>query len=59
VTTPAAWDAQADDFDAEPDHGLTDPAVRAAWRDVITPLLPPAPARARDTRARRTTVIPN
>jgi len=43
VTTPAAWDAQAADFDAEPDHGLTDPAVRAAWRELLTPLLPPTP----------------
>lgn len=25
------WSAAADTFDAEPDHGLTDPVVRAAW----------------------------
>jgi SAM-dependent methyltransferase len=25
------WTAAADTFDAEPDHGLTDPVVRAAW----------------------------
>jgi SAM-dependent methyltransferase len=27
----AHWDARADTFDAEPDHGLRSPAVRAAW----------------------------
>ena len=48
MTTPAAWDAKAADFDAEPDHGLTDPAVRAAWRELLTPLLPPTPARVLD-----------
>ena len=47
VTTPAVWDARAEHFDAGPDHGLTDPAVRAAWQDLLTPLLPPAPAPAR------------
>jgi ubiquinone/menaquinone biosynthesis C-methylase UbiE len=32
VTTSAAfWDAQAATFDAEPDHGLASPVVRAAW----------------------------
>lgn len=30
VTTPGGWDALAEDVDAEPDHGLTDPAVRRA-----------------------------
>ncbi len=38
------WDDQADTFDREPDHGLRDPAVRAAWADLILPLMPPAPA---------------
>jgi SAM-dependent methyltransferase len=27
----AHWDARADTFDTEPDHGLRSPAVRAAW----------------------------
>lgn len=27
----AYWDSAADTFDTEPDHGLTSPAVRAAW----------------------------
>ncbi|MGI5247142.1 hypothetical protein [Dactylosporangium sp. CA-139066] len=26
---------QADTFDHEPDHGLLDPGVRAAWRTVL------------------------
>lgn len=38
------WDAQAATFDEEPDHGLLDPAVRAAWSDLLLPVLPPAPA---------------
>lgn len=38
------WDAQAETFDDQPDHGLRDPAVRAAWADLLLPLLPPAPA---------------
>ncbi|RRR69765.1 SAM-dependent methyltransferase, partial [Streptomyces sp. RP5T] len=27
------WDAEAASFDEEPDHGLRDPAVRAAWAE--------------------------
>ncbi len=42
------WDEQAASFDAEPDHGLRDPVVRAAWRDLLMPLLPPPPARIAD-----------
>lgn len=38
------WDAQAATFDDEPDHGLLDPGVRAAWANLLLPLLPPAPA---------------
>ncbi|WP_370249878.1 GrpB family protein [Nocardioides sp.] len=34
------WDAQAEAFDDEPDHGLRHPAVRAAWRDLLAGLLP-------------------
>jgi hypothetical protein len=26
------WNAYADAYDAEPDHGLRDPATREAWR---------------------------
>jgi SAM-dependent methyltransferase len=42
------WDAHAATFDAEPDHGLLDPEVRAAWTNLILPLLPPAPASVLD-----------
>ncbi|WP_410562098.1 class I SAM-dependent methyltransferase [Amycolatopsis sp. cmx-4-61] len=38
------WDAEAVSFDEQPDHGLRDPAVRAAWADLLLPLLPPPPA---------------
>lgn len=37
-------DAQSATFDAQPDHGLLDPAVRAAWAQLLLPLMPPAPA---------------
>ena len=42
------WDAQAATFDDEPDHGLLDAQVRAAWADLILPLLPRAPASVLD-----------
>jgi hypothetical protein len=29
--TAGFWDEQAAGFDDEPDHGLRDPVVRAAW----------------------------
>jgi SAM-dependent methyltransferase len=32
------WDAEADGFDDEPDHGLRDPATRDAWRSLLLPL---------------------
>jgi SAM-dependent methyltransferase len=32
------WDAAADAFDDEPDHGLSDSATRAAWRDLLLPI---------------------
>ncbi|GAA3757093.1 methyltransferase domain-containing protein [Streptomyces tremellae] len=38
------WDAEADTFDREPDHGLRDPAVRAAWAAKLPAWLPAAPA---------------
>ena len=44
----ATWDAEAATFDDEPDHGLRDPEVRRAWRDLLLPQLPPAPARVAD-----------
>lgn len=42
------WDAEAARFDEEPDHGLRDTGVRAAWRELLLDLLPPAPARVAD-----------
>lgn len=42
------WDAEAATFDDEPDHGLRDPAARAAWARLLGALLPPAPARVAD-----------
>lgn len=43
-----AWDAEAEGFDDEPDHGLRDPVVRDAWRALLTSALPAAPARVAD-----------
>ncbi|MEV6615575.1 class I SAM-dependent methyltransferase [Streptomyces sp. NPDC051051] len=37
------WDAQAAAFDEEPDHGLRDPEVRAAWADRLRGWLPDRP----------------
>lgn len=34
------WDAEATSFDDEPDHGLRDPRVRAAWADRLRSWLP-------------------
>ena len=36
------WDREAVTFDAEPDHGLRDPAVKAAWRQLLAQWLPPS-----------------
>lgn len=44
----AAWDAEAPTFDEAADHGLRDPEVRAAWRDLLIPLLPGVPGRVAD-----------
>ncbi len=41
---PALWDDEAAAFDEAADHGLLDPGVRAAWRDLLLGVLPPAPA---------------
>ncbi|MFJ4684095.1 class I SAM-dependent methyltransferase [Streptomyces sp. NPDC088789] len=37
------WDAQAEHFDEEPDHGLRDPEVRAAWAVRLRSWLPERP----------------
>ncbi len=44
----AEWDGYAAAFDDEPDHGLRDPEVRAAWRELLLRHLPAAPARVAD-----------
>ncbi|MBE8524885.1 class I SAM-dependent methyltransferase [Amycolatopsis sp. H6(2020)] len=46
--TRNVWDAEAATFDEQPDHGLRDPVVRAAWAELLLPLLPPAPAAIAD-----------
>lgn len=45
---PAYWDTEAATFDDEADHGLTDPTVRTAWRDLLVKWMPPAPASVLD-----------
>jgi SAM-dependent methyltransferase len=42
------WDAQSAAFDAEPDHGLLDPAAREAWRAHLLSWLPPSPGTVLD-----------
>ncbi|MFJ4921448.1 trifunctional class I SAM-dependent methyltransferase/NUDIX hydrolase/VOC family protein [Streptomyces sp. NPDC088725] len=42
--TTTDWNAEADTFDQEPDHGLLDPAVRTAWAARLADWLPAAPA---------------
>jgi ubiquinone/menaquinone biosynthesis C-methylase UbiE len=42
------WDASAATFDDEADHGLRDPSVRAAWAELLLPLMPDPPATVLD-----------
>lgn len=42
------WDQEAATFDREPDHGLRDPAVKAAWRQLLSQWLPPSPGSVLD-----------
>ena len=44
----AYWDEAADAFDAEPDHGLWDEAVREAWALRLRRWLPPPPGAVLD-----------
>lgn len=46
--TREQWDLEAATFDEAPDHGLADPATRAAWRALLLDVLPAAPARVAD-----------
>ncbi|GAA4409847.1 class I SAM-dependent methyltransferase [Fodinibacter luteus] len=41
---PGLWDREAATFDEAPDHGLLDPEVREAWRELLLGVLPVAPA---------------
>lgn len=42
------WNDEAARFDDAADHGLRDPQVRKAWRELLLSVLPPAPARVAD-----------
>jgi SAM-dependent methyltransferase len=42
------WDAEAPAFDEAADHGLRDPDVREAWRELLLERLPAAPCRIAD-----------
>lgn len=42
------WDEQASAFDDEPDHGLRDPAVRAAWSGFLAAFLPSSATKVLD-----------
>ncbi|MEU7487977.1 methyltransferase domain-containing protein [Streptomyces sp. NPDC042319] len=44
VTEAGYWDSAAERFDDEPDHGLRDPAVRAAWAHRLQAWLPTEPS---------------
>lgn len=46
--THELWDLEAASFDDEPDHGLANADTRAAWRELLLGVLPPAPARIAD-----------
>lgn len=46
--SPQYWDELATAFDDEPDHGLRDPAVRAAWLARLATWLPPSRATVLD-----------
>ncbi|UZJ32064.1 methyltransferase domain-containing protein [Streptomyces endophytica] len=48
VADAAYWEAAAETFDDEPDHGLRDPAVRAAWAARLRTWLPAGPAEVLD-----------
>ena len=42
------WDSEAATFDAEPDHGLSDPIVLAAWTKLLQRWQPAPPAKILD-----------
>ena len=47
-TVPDFWTAQVPTYDEDVDHGLTDPAARAAWAEHLTHWLPEPPATVLD-----------
>lgn len=46
--TTTDWDAAAESFDDEPDHGLLDPVVRSAWARRMETWLPPTRSQVLD-----------
>ena len=42
------WDDEAESFDNEPDHGLADPTVLAAWTGLLKSWQPKPPAKILD-----------
>jgi len=46
--TIEVWDHEAATFDEAADHGLRDPGVRAAWRELLLDVLPSSPATVAD-----------
>lgn len=42
------WDGYADTFDESADHGLRNPAVKAAWESLLLPMLPDRPCNVID-----------
>jgi SAM-dependent methyltransferase len=42
------WDAHADTFDEEPDHGLRDPDAYERWQAILVPLIPQPASRVAD-----------
>jgi SAM-dependent methyltransferase len=48
VSAREVWDGEAATFDEAADHGLRDPSVRQAWRELLLSVLPPRPARIAD-----------
>jgi 2-polyprenyl-3-methyl-5-hydroxy-6-metoxy-1,4-benzoquinol methylase len=48
VDTRQCWDSEAATFDNQPDHGLRNPVVRAAWTNLLTNWLPAPPASVLD-----------
>jgi SAM-dependent methyltransferase len=48
VSVAEFWDGEAGTFDRQPDHGLNDPSIRAAWSGLLLPLLPAYPVRVAD-----------